>query len=220
MSENIRLVKINEWVFQVRMPEGKGLFPVILMLHGLTGDEKSMWVFSSRLPSQAMIIAPRGLYRTPLGGYTWHPHQPQPWPSFSDFIPTVEKLTHILTEDYFPQAEFSVINLVGFSQGAALALSFLLKLPGRVNLLAGLSGFLPLGAADLALPHTLDGKRIFLAHGVQDEQIPVERARQTAMVLEAAGADVIYCEDDIGHKISASCFRGLEAFFAGDSVGS
>jgi hypothetical protein len=34
-------------------------------------------------------------------------------------------------------------------------------------------------------------------------------------LLELGGASVIYCEDDVGHKLSSSCFRGMETFFAG-----
>jgi len=32
-------------------------------------------------------------------------------------------------------------------------------------------------------------------------------------LLENAGATVTYCEDNVGHKLSIKCFRGLEAFY-------
>ena len=32
-------------------------------------------------------------------------------------------------------------------------------------------------------------------------------------LLEQAGAQVTYCEADVGHKVSADCLRGLENFF-------
>jgi predicted esterase len=53
-----------------------------------------------------------------------------------------------------------------------------------------------------------------MAHGTQDALVPVARARQARQILLEAGAQVTYCEDDVGHKLSASCFRGLETFFA------
>jgi hypothetical protein len=40
----------------------------------------------------------------------------------------------------------------------------------------------------------------------------VERARQLTGLLEQAGARVIFCEADVGHKVSAECLRGLETF--------
>ena len=110
-------------------------------------------------------------------------------------------------------------NFVGFSQGAALAYTFALLYPEGVSSLAGLSGFLPDGALTLAKGQPLKRKPIFLAHGTQDELVPVKRARQAVKLLEQAGAQVTYCEDDVGHKLSVSCFRGLESFFRSKKPG-
>jgi predicted esterase len=62
----------------------------------------------------------------------------------------------------------------------------------------------------------LQGKNVFLAHGTQDSLVPVDRARQAAATLQEAGADVILCEDEVGHKLSASCFRNLQDFISGE----
>jgi phospholipase/carboxylesterase len=55
---------------------------------------------------------------------------------------------------------------------------------------------------------------VFIAHGTTDNLVPVEMARESANLLKQAGANVTYCEEEVGHKLSAPCFRGLEAFFA------
>lgn len=213
MNANVSLMQINDWVFRVRTPEGDGPFPVTIMLHGLTGDENSMWVFSSRLPERTLLIAPRGLYPSPSGGYSWVSTATQTRQDVNEYFQAIEQLSGALIPANFPQADFTKLNFVGFSQGAALALMFLLMAPGRVNLAAALSGYLPAGAAAFTGSNTLAGKHVFLAHGTKDNQIPVEMARQAVDLLEGAGARVIYCEDEIGHKLSASCFKGLEAFF-------
>jgi predicted esterase len=44
--------------------------------------------------------------------------------------------------------------------------------------------------------------------------VPIALGRRAVEILELAGASVTYCEDEVGHKLSASCFRGLEAFFS------
>jgi hypothetical protein len=46
-----------------------------------------------------------------------------------------------------------------------------------------------------------------------DDLVPVNRARLTVELLEKAGARVIYCEENVGHKLSANCFRGMGEFF-------
>jgi phospholipase/carboxylesterase len=159
-------------------------------------------------------VAPRGLYPVPGGGYGWHAHKPGAWPWLDDFQPAIDGLFGLLTPENFPEADLSSFSLAGFSQGAAISSAIALQHPRRVDLLAGLSGFLPQGAEALARNRPLNEKPVFIAHGSQDELVPVWRARQAVEVLEAAGAKVSYCEDDVGHKLSASCFRGLEEFFS------
>ena len=204
---------IGDWVVRTRQPPGEGPHPVLLLLHGWTGDENSMWIFASRLPEDAYLIAPRGLYRTKLGGYGWQAQGSHFWPSVDDFHPAIERLLHLLQPKNFPGADLKDLRIAGFSQGAALTYTIALLHPHLVRSLAGLSGFLPGGVSPLVEGQPLRGKAVFVAHGTQDERVPVEKARHAVQVLETAGARVSYCEDDVGHKLSLTCFKGLEAFF-------
>jgi len=213
INQSTNTIKINQWVIRVRVPVGSGPHPVLVMLHGLTGDENSMWVFSGRVPEHCMLIAPRGLYPSSLGGYGWVPSFYQPEPRIEDFRPAIEGLNDLLTPAQFPGGEFKQIRLLGFSQGAALGFAYTFLQPDRVSSLAGLSGFIPDGTEPLAVARPLEGKPIFVAHGTLDDMVPVERSRQAVEILEKSGAKVIYCEDEVGHKLSASCFRSLGAFF-------
>lgn len=209
----LQTVQIGEWMVRQRVPPGEGPHPAIVMLHGWTGDQDSMWIFIHRLPREAAIIAPRGLYSTPLGGYGWHPHKSRVWPWVDDFRPAVEKLGELLTPQNFPLAELARFQMVGFSQGAAMAYTFALLNPGRISALAGLSGFAPDDAISLAAGQPLRGVPVFISHGTLDELVPVEKARRSAELLQEAGGNVTYCEDEVGHKLSADCFTSLEIFF-------
>ncbi len=164
------------------------------------------------LPKQALIIAPRGIFPTPQGGYGWHPGVENRWPQMDDFSQAVEHLRELLSPQIFPDVDYSKVNLIGFSQGAALAWTFLFNHPDLIHSVAGLSGFLPAGAESLSNTRPLKGKHVFVSHGTQDDTVPIARARQAIPTLETAGAEVMVCEANSGHKVSASCFRGLEAF--------
>jgi len=217
-SEINQVIEVNGWVVRLsqndrRQNDGGGLLPVFVMLHGWTGDENVMWVFASRLPPASLILSPRGLYPTPMGGYNWQPQNVRAFPDVDDFKPAIEALSALLTPGNFPAGDWSQASLVGFSQGAALAYTFALTHPERVKSVAGLSGFMPGGTEKIVAALPLTGKAAFMAHGLQDDLVPVERARQAAQILQQAGAQVTTCEDDVGHKLSASCFRGLQAFF-------
>ena len=66
---------------------------------------------------------------------------------------------------------------------------------------------------DFLARRVMAGKPFFVAHGTQDKLVPVERARASIELLEQAGAQVTFCEAEVGHKVSLECLHGLEAFW-------
>ncbi len=216
------LLELKQWTVRYHLPQGDAPHPVLLLIHGWTGDENVMWIFTSRLSSRYLMLAPRGMYKAAEGGYGWEPRLQTGWPNLEDFRPAVDALLAMLddlkTGEYgrtleFAGTDFSRLNIMGFSQGAALAYTLALLHPERVERLAGLAGFLPEDAARLVGPRPLQSTPIFVAHGVRDERVPIERARTAVRLMVDAGADVTYCEEDIGHKLAINCFHGLEKFF-------
>ena len=86
--------------------------------------------------------------------------------------------------------------------------------PQRIRKMGVLAGFLPSGLEDEIEKKPLAGKHVFVAHGTQDEMVPVDRARASMQELERAGAQITYCEDEVGHKLSSNCLRALESYLA------
>lgn len=208
------LRSIDGAMVRIQTPPGPGPHRVVVMLHGLTGDEDVMWVFAGRLPQDALLIAPRGLYPTNVGGYGWQ--KTLTWgQAVGGLNDGVKFLERLLTRENFPTADLEQVSLVGFSQGAALAYLYGLTHPNRVAALAGLAGFFPVEARTLVQNRPFAGKSVFLAHGTEDKIVPFEKAVETKGLLEEAGAVVILCSDEVGHKLSANCFRGLEMYFRG-----
>lgn len=213
MNSETNVVEIDNWIIRQRLPIGNRPHKLLVMLHGWTGDENSMWIFANRIPENYKIISPRGPFQTPLGGYGWGDHIKNRWPTVDDFQPAIEGLITLLQSRELQVNQSKSFSLMGFSQGAALAYSLAFAYPGRIDKLAGLSGFFPEPTNGTSIAGSLDGKEIYVAHGLKDEMVPVEKGRRVVEALKRSGADVIYCEEDVGHKLSSGCFRGLGEYF-------
>ena len=108
----------------------------------------------------------------------------------------------------------SQFDVIGFSQGGVLANAIALLHPERIRRVGVLASFIPSGANAIVQGRPLNNKRFFVAHGRLDGKVKIDYARQSAELLEKAGADVTFCEDEIGHKVSAHCLRALEDFYS------
>jgi len=205
----------DDWVFRWR-PSGSSPGRLLLLLHGWKGSEDSMWVFTRDLPRDYALLAPRAPHADPEGGYTWRALTEGAWgfPALSDLQPAADALLSFLDSwSVSAGIDADEFDLMGFSQGAALALTLSVLHPGRIRSLAVLSGFLPAGAETLLERQPFIGKAIFVAHGTKDELVPVERARSAVTQLERAGARITYCESQAGHKVSKECFGAIASFF-------
>jgi phospholipase/carboxylesterase len=85
------------------------------------------------------------------------------------------------------------IFIVGFSQGACVAVEYALRHPGCCGAIVAFSGCLMGPAGTEWRPpngQTLEGLKVFITGSDLDEWIPEERSREAARVLADLGADV------------------------------
>jgi phospholipase/carboxylesterase len=222
-ATDTELINFEGWTLRARpaqQPER-----LLLLIHGLTGDENSMWVFARDLPSHYWMIAPRAPQPAEEGGYTWRPlSSPDSppasglrfgLPSLDQLRPSAEALIR-LVDAYQSSAgiEASEFDVMGFSQGAVMCNTLAFLYPRRIRKVGILAGFVPDGLEALVPQRPLEGKSFFVTHGTKDETVAIEHARASITLLEQAGAQVTYCEDHVGHKVGASCLSALKKFFA------
>jgi phospholipase/carboxylesterase len=207
------LIIFDGWTLRVRPAQNAKR--LLLMIHGWSGDENSMWVFARGLPADYWIIAPRAPFPVESGGYSWRPPHPETFgrPSLEMLKPSADALIS-LVDAYSSSVGMDAkeFDIMGFSQGAAMVNVMGLLHPQRIRKMGVLAGFVPSGVEEIIVKRPLEGKAVFVAHGTQDELVSVERARASIGLLEQAGAKVTYCEDEVGHKLSAVCLRALESF--------
>jgi phospholipase/carboxylesterase len=215
---SISLTTFQDWTLRIR--ESTHTAPrLLLLIHGLTGDENSMWVFVRELPSHYWMIAPRAPHAAQMeqGGYSWRPPQYGNLDEVSlDLLRSTADELIRLVDEYSASTglDAHVFDMMGFSQGAAVSSALAFLYPQRIGKVGILAGFVPSGLEELVSQRPLEGKPFFVAHGTKDDRVKVDRARASMEILEQAGAHVIYCEDDVGHKVSINCLRALKKFFA------
>jgi phospholipase/carboxylesterase len=213
---NTSLITFNEWTLRIR--ESADPSPrLMLLIHGFTGDENSMWVFGRDLPPRYWIVAPRAPHAGKPAGYSWRPPQFENMNQLDlDLLRSSTEELIQLVDDYAASIslEARTFDVMGFSQGGAMSSLLALLHPERVRKVGMLASFVPEGVEQLISQRPLEGKPFFVAHGTKDETVSIDRARASIQLLEQAGANVTYCEDEVGHKVSVTCLRALKKFFA------
>jgi phospholipase/carboxylesterase len=198
--------------------------PLIVMIHGLGGDEKVMWIFERALPKQATVLAPRAPLwiepNTPYaeeasGGYSWFRPAPLPRPDRSTLASAIEALQKFIEAAITKyKSDPAQVYLIGFSQGAAVCYALTHSLPDRIAGVIALAGFRPVGTeqpemiVDKKSGHPKHGYLIL--HGLEDERVPIEYARQAARDLRSIGAAIEIHEYPIGHKVSPQGMKDIE----------
>ncbi len=201
-------------IHRVLQPDTAGPHRTAVLLHGRSGNEDVMWIFQRTLPKDWLLVAPRAIEHDPAGGFAWHPRKRDEWPTlamFDEAVSAVVRFIQSLPDLY--RADPTQIYLMGFSQGAAMAIATAIREPDLVQGIAGLVGFVPEDCKAAVGAGVLGGLPVFMAVGTEDSTIPLERSRESADVLRRAGANLAYHEFDTGHKLNAKGMRALREWF-------
>ncbi|MFW5714006.1 MAG: alpha/beta hydrolase [Brevefilum sp.] len=211
--------QIQGWTFRIKDPPSKTTSaPILLLLHGHLGNEDVMWILTNSLPKGYTMLSPRAPVETGDNQFSWHKIGPQ-WPEIDLYRELTEKL--LIRVDQWAKdnaPKVSRYDVMGFSQGAVLAYALAILHPERIHRTAAIAGFIPQSWKPELTENALKDKSFFIAHGTEDNTVPVKKAQKASKWLKEQGADVTFCTAETGHKISADCFNGLGDFFQMDQT--
>jgi phospholipase/carboxylesterase len=178
----------------------------IVLTHGRGADPHDLEPLLELLdPDRRLLgIFPRGPLHLPPGGQHWYVVRQVGSPDRDTFLPTFEELAAHLESTLSEHGlEWARTILGGFSQGAVMSYALALGAgrPRPAAILA-FSGFIPsVESFDLALADRA-GLPVSISHGTLDPVISVGFARDARERLAAAGLEVRYREDAVGHTIA------------------
>lgn len=173
----------------------------VVLVHGRGAEAADMLSLADELDFPgAAWLAPEAV------GAQWYPHRflvaaelNQPW--LDSALEVVGAAVQAAEGAGVPAQR---IFLLGFSQGACLALEWAARSGRKVGGVFGLSGGLIGNDAEVeAHSGNLEGMPVFLGCSDVDEHIPAARVEQTGRVFERLGADVtLRLYKGMGHTIN------------------
>lgn len=178
---------------------------VVILLHGRGSPAANIIRLAVPLAPDPESEQQIAWFAPQSDGNTWYPYrfivpveENEPWLGSA-----LHKIDGIIDSAEEAGIHPAQIALVGFSQGACLALEYAARGSRKVGAVAGFAGGLigEPGASRLPIAD-LQGASVFLGVGDADDHIPATQAEETARLLAEAGAEVDFrIYPGVGHAI-------------------
>lgn len=173
----------------------------LLLLHGTGGDEDDLIPLGRALLPDAGMLSPRGKVLE-HGAARWFRRLGEGVFDLDDLAWRTDDLAEFIRADAaVHEFDLSGVIAVGFSNGANMAVSLLLRRPELLQGAILLSPMLPYDPEPLP---ELRGRAVFIGAGRNDPVAPAWQVERLALLLERAGAQVTIHWTDGGHDIAGS----------------
>lgn len=191
--------------------------PLLLLLHGVGSHEGDLVQLAPFLDGRFFVISARAPVTLAPGMYAWFEVQLDPGRPIIN--PQQAESSRIRLVGFIDEAietyrlDPSRVYLMGFSQGAIMSLSVALTRPEKVAGIVAMSGrILPEIAPMIAPPEALRGLPIFVAHGTEDQVLPVHHGRAARDLLQRLPLALTYREYAMGHQVTEESLTEIAAW--------
>src|SRR5262245_2865607 len=181
--------------------------PLLVLLHGIGADENDLAPLAAHLDGRVRVASLRAP-RPWTPGHAWFHLD---FRADGTIVPDVAQAHATLVDltRWLEQApgryhtDERRTYLLGFSQGAMMALGVLRTIPQRLAGVIALSGRAPEGLFPEAAPRPAIAEvPLLVAHGTADPVLEVQNGRQVRDAFGTVSKDFTYQEFPIGHTIS------------------
>ena len=198
--------------YLVRQPKTKTTNPpLLLLLHGVGGNEQNLFSFANDLPDNLLVVSSRGPLTLGPESFAWfqvnftsgHPqiNEQQAEAARVTILNFIESLKNELDFDD------KQVYLMGFSQGGIMSYSVALTEPEKIKGIAVMSGrLLPEVKPLIADAKRLDKLKVFISHGRQDAVLQFPYATASLAYLQTKGINPEFHQYDEGHTVNKQMF--------------
>lgn len=192
-----------------REAKGERAERLLVLLHGIGSNEHDLIQLAPLIDPDGyfVTVCPRGPYAYGPG-FSWFRMEAPDMArtTMTSSLDAVDEVIEAALTEHGFRREDMVVG--GFSMGAAMSLAYTFG-PAESSRPAGdlvMSGFLPSEAVE-----TLDfgGAKppVLLQHGTHDPVVPIDRARETARILQEHDVPLVFREYPMQHNVSQESAR-------------
>ena len=182
--------------------------PMLVLLHGVGSNERSMARLAPAFDPRLLVISARSPIELGPDSFAWFHVQFTPQGNVIDAAEAEagwKRVAAFVDEAVAAYgADPERVFLGGFSQGAIMSLAALLTAPEKLAGAIAMSGrLLPEVLPHAASPERLRGKPVLIVHGTDDEKLGIHYARSARETLSQLPLALDYHELPMGHAVTA-----------------
>ncbi len=183
------------------LPARKTAKNAVIAIHGYTGDEHALRPFAIGVRSHyTSWYFPRAPYQDRKGrGFTWFQgNDKEGWAYEASFQLLTDLIQQLQSEGF----NYEQIFLLGFSQGACLAMDFMIRQPKPLAGIIPIAGFIKF--PDHFIRDATLGSRatpVHIFHGIDDDIVPLTAGEQAYELFQNLGYQVNLNTYPAKHKI-------------------
>lgn len=189
--------------------------PLLLLLHGVGGNEQNMFSFANELPDEFLVVSARGPLTLGSNSYAWFTV------NFSNGRPIInekqaenarvailEFIQDLKSKETFDEKN---VFLMGFSQGGIMSYSTALTEPEKIKGIAVMSGrLLPEVKPLIASNEKLSKLKVHISHGTHDNVLQIHYAYDALDYLKTKGITPEFNEYNEDHTINSSMLSDVK----------
>ncbi|MBY0577528.1 MAG: alpha/beta hydrolase [Burkholderiales bacterium] len=197
---------------------------VVIWLHGLGADGSDFVPVAKALQLPARFVFPHAPVRpvTLNGGYrmrAWYDIYSLDMNCAEDregIFDSQRSIAELIAREERRGVVADHVFLAGFSQGGAIALHAGLRHPSKLAGLLALSTYLPLADTVRDEAHPANSRTpVFMAHGVEDDVIPISAGLASRNALVNLGHDVAWRQYGMAHSVCQDEIEDISGWMTG-----
>jgi phospholipase/carboxylesterase len=182
---------------------------VLVLLHGLGANEQNLLALADELDPRFELVGVRAPITVGENRYGWFHTSFTPSGPVHNTAELEVARVRLVTLLETLRARGRRVYVLGFSQGAMMALTVALTAPKQVDGVIAIAGMLDASQATAA---GRGGPPVLVLHGTQDTVIPFATVATTQAVLKARGVPFTFQSYPAGHEVSAQMRADLRAW--------